>query len=65
MVQKFQPGDAVHHASNPEITMVVETIRGNEVYCTWPGQKTSGKREGNFSSVSLRKVDRKIRITAI
>jgi hypothetical protein len=58
MTQTFEPGEEVFHASNPKIIMVVETIQDREVYCSWLDPKTSEKRDGNFSAVTLRKVDK-------
>jgi hypothetical protein len=55
----FQLGEEVFHASNPKVWMVIEAMNDKEIFCTWIDMKTSEKREGSFSPLSLRKVDKR------
>jgi|GEM_PF-3559064 hypothetical protein len=54
----FQAGDEVHHASTPNLIMVVVGVWHNSVQCSWLNPKTNENIEEEFPSILLRKVDK-------
>ena len=54
----FQNGDEVHHASNPNLLMVVVGVWHNSIQCSWLDPHTNENKEGEFPSIMLRKVDK-------